>query len=468
MNQAKRIVTNLFSLSAGEAISKALMFFIFIYLARVLGPENFGKFGFVISFIGVFYMTTQLGLDTFGAREIAKNQSKAGHYLNSILSIKTILGVINFAVLVMIVFFLPKDLDVKYMLLIYGLSIFSNAFLIEFYFQGKEKMEYLGIGKILRALTFVILALIFVKEPTHILIAPLVYVVGHFAANVFLFFIGFREQKFRFNISPFKKYLKVSVIMGLGFFFSSINFQIDRIILGFFDTFTNLGFYEAAVKVIYLFFISEAILWSAFLPIITKSYSEKRYFSKRFHYYSKITLFIGFFVFGFTFIFSDLIVSMLYGQDYLVAQSILRGLSFTVLLQFMKGLFVLPLIAVNKEKDFLKVIMFGAIVNVILNLILIPIYGITGAIVTANISNLVIVVFGYIIIRKELEIRYSMFLKYMLAIIVPIGLIYFLRLNYIFSAIVFVFGYFVILIASREISVQDLKYLINLFSGVNK
>jgi O-antigen/teichoic acid export membrane protein len=465
MTHTNKIAKNLFFVSFGEIVSKFLMFIILVYLARILGPENYGKWGFVFSLVSFFYITSALGLDTFGAREIAKNEKKSVAYLNRILSIKVVLGALNYLILIIVVFLLPQGTDVKILLAIYGLSIFSNSSLIEFFFQGRQDMLHLGIGKIIRAIVLVVLAFIFVRSTNDLIILGIVYVIAHFSTNIYLFYYGFKGRKFKFDLSNYKPYLKISLILGLSVFLSSVNFQIDQILLAFMDTFQNLGIYEAAVKVIFLTMVAAGILWMVFMPVIAKKLSNKKELSDLFLHYTRLVLLIGFFCFGLTFFFSDIIIKLLYGASYSQAAGILLIISFAVIFQFLNVLFVSPLYVLGKDKQFLFAVMSGAIVNVILNLILIPKYSIYGAAYATIISYAIICLYGYFAIRKSIKFNYVVFLKYVIAITGCGVILKFVNLNIFVKVIIFCVSYFGLLFILREIKLEDYTYVKSMLMG---
>jgi O-antigen/teichoic acid export membrane protein len=459
MLQGNRIVRNLFFVSSGEVVSKFLMFITFVYVARVLGPENFGKWGFVFSLVSFFYITSSIGLDVFGAREIAKNKKNSSSILNQVLSIKMVLGLINYMVLLGALFLLPHGNDVKILIAVYGLSIFSNSLLVEFYFQGRENMKHLGIGKVLRALTLVILAMIFVQKREDILKLAIVYVIAHFTTNIYLFIITFKNSRFKFTLKKWKPYLSISLILGLTTFLSYVNFQVDQILLAFMDVFENLGIYNAAVKVIYLTMITSGILWLVFMPAIAKAINKKSDFSFLFRNYVRITLFIGFFFFGLTFFFSEGIIELLYGAKYVLAADVLSIISFAVVFQFLNAIFVSPLYVMGKEKRYFFSVMSGAVVNVILNLLLIPRYGIFGAAYATVISYAIISLAGFLFIRREIDMNFLIFIKYVFVIVLCYSILRLVQLNIILEGIIFVVSYLILLFVLKEIEYKDFEYL---------
>ena len=114
---------NFLVLSAGEPVVKVLTFFVFTYLGRVLGPAAYGNFEFTLALMTFFALSVDLGLSTYGAREIAKQRSRAAILLRDICLLRALLAAGLFAVLVLLVLLVEKNPEVKILLILYGVSL---------------------------------------------------------------------------------------------------------------------------------------------------------------------------------------------------------------------------------------------------------------------------------------------------------------------------------------------------------
>ncbi|MCK4533828.1 oligosaccharide flippase family protein, partial [bacterium] len=122
MNTGRRITVNFLFLSTANIISKGLVFITVIYLARILGPANFGKLIFAQAFIVYFMLVTNLGLSTLGIREIVRNKDKINDYINNIFALRLVLSGISFCLLLVFVSLIRKPVEIKYLIVVYGLS----------------------------------------------------------------------------------------------------------------------------------------------------------------------------------------------------------------------------------------------------------------------------------------------------------------------------------------------------------
>lgn len=459
MNSGSRIFKNLLSLSVGEFFSKGLMFLVFIYLARVLGTEGFGKLSFVLAFVTFFYITSQIGLGTYGTREIVKNPNKASYYLNTILSVKFIFAIVNYVVLVGIAFFIGQGQDVAIMLVVYGLSIFANALLAEFYFSGIEKMANIGIARVLRSFSFLVGVIVFVRDEQDLLLVPVLYVIAHMLATMFLLLQAYSGVRFSFNVKPWKRFVSVSIVIGLGAFLSSVNFQVDKVIIPFLDTFENLGLYESAVRVLFLLMVVVQISWNVFVPQITKLYHTSGNVSHIYSYAMRVVSFIGFAGFGGIIFFSEEIITLLFGSSYQDASPVLLILGFAVIIKMFTTLFLLPLIPFHKEKSMVKILLVGTLANIVLNLLLIPYFSIYGAAYATILSGCIICLGGWWFTRQVLTIRYSVFVRYAFAGLSAGFISSIIPLYVIVQFILFGIIYILILYILREITKKDYMYI---------
>ncbi len=149
-----RIAKNFLVLICGNIIAQIFAIFSTVYLARVLGINGFGKIGFAQGIISYFSLLADFGLRTVGIREIAKNKEEIKKYVSHLLTIRLFLAVVSFVLLSVLILFLPKPVDYKILIALFGLNIFPLVFLIDWVFQALEKMEFQAIGDGIRALFY--------------------------------------------------------------------------------------------------------------------------------------------------------------------------------------------------------------------------------------------------------------------------------------------------------------------------
>ena len=408
MSTTRRILKNFVSLSFAQIVTKALNLILVAYLARVLGAEGFGKIGFAQAILAYFMLLVNLGLSTFGTREVARNREEINRYVNNILTIRLIASIGAFVLLAVFVYFIPKPAETKKLILLLGITIFTFAFTIDWLFQGIERMEFIAISQIAKSLVYVGLIFCIVKSPQQLLKVPLIQVGTAVVAIVILFsvfFKNFRIIKPEFDFAFWKQILKQSVPMGFSFFMISIYYNFDRVMLGFMKGEEVVGWYNAAYNIILVIITLPGLIIQSFFPSLSHVYRDKKKMPNVTGQYLKIMFSIGIpFGFGGTVLASS-VIDLVYGRTYTNAILALQILSWNIVAVFISMAFANPLLAWDKQNTYMKVIAGGAITNLLFNFLLIPKFGIGGASVATVLAEVAVFSVAYFEIRKIISIR---------------------------------------------------------------
>src|SRR3989338_2691165 len=269
------IIKNTASLLFGGLASQFLSFLAVVYLARILGPSDFGKINFAMAVVIYFTLVADLGLPILGTREIARQKNKVRDYLGNILSLRFILALLAFAALLVFTYFLNKPLEIKQLLIIFGLGLFTSALLPEWAFQGMQKMEYVGLGKIVANLLFLVLVLKFVNSSQQLSWIPWIRLGSAAVAMVLLLFLIVRLfgwPRFNFNFSILSKLLSKASPLGLSLIMAQIFYNIDTVMLGFMRTDAEVGYYNAAYKIILVIIFLAGSYHDAIFPLLSNYY----------------------------------------------------------------------------------------------------------------------------------------------------------------------------------------------------
>jgi len=392
---SSRLFKSFSYLTIAQGITSIVAFFTTMYIARILGPEYYGKVGFAQALLSYFALFVNLGLDIYGVREISQNKSKAKELINNILAIKMTLFFMTYFLLIVIVNLLPKDALTKKIIYIYGFALLSNTFIIEWFFQGFENFRIIALGQIIKSFVYASLIFSFIRYKEQVLeivwfqMFAGLFVVAFLMKNA-IQFIDFRCISLKLWI----KYIKVGIILAGSFFMVSIYHNMDKIMIGLWFPDKYVGWYSAAYKIVTIALIMNGIFWKVFSPRIAR-------FSildiKRF---IKLMLFFGFLSMSVLLLFKKTIITTIFGLEYLQSIKPLSILAFNVLLVYMNVAFISPLMLWGKEKVYFFIISSGAIVNFVMNFLLIPRYDINGAAIATVSAELAVFVFGFPVFLK--------------------------------------------------------------------
>jgi O-antigen/teichoic acid export membrane protein len=383
MKTAKRIAKNTFSLLFSGIVTQLLGFFVMVYLARILGPGNFGKINFAIAIISYFALISNLGLPLLGTREIARNREKTNDFLNGILTLRLYLVALSFGLLFLITILLDKPLEIKYLIILYGLGLVPSALLLDWAFQGVEKMEYIGLGAIFSSGINLGLVLYFIKSPEQLLLIPCFQIAGGLFAAGFLFFIfvkSFGKPRLKFDWISWKDLLRQALPLGICIVMIQIIYNIDTVMLGFMRSNAEIGYYNAAYKIILSLIMVGAVYFDAIFPITSNYYKTSLDLLKKLQSYTaKLMVTIAFpMAVGGT-ILAKPIMNLLYGSKYNNGIIAFQFLIWVAALIYINMIYARGMWACNKQNEYLKIVISQAMANIGLNLVLIPSFGIVGA-----------------------------------------------------------------------------------------
>ncbi|MCG2758055.1 MAG: flippase [Desulfobacteraceae bacterium] len=391
MNTAQRIIKNTASLLFLGIISQLIGFAAVIYLARVLGPGGFGKINFAIAIITYFTLIANMGLPLLGTREIAREKDKIKDYIGNILILRLCLALLGFCLLLLLAFFLNKPLEIKYLIIFYGFGLIPSALLLDWAFQGVEKMEYIGLGNILATAIYVVLVLSFVKSPEQILLIPCFQVAGSLLAAAILFSIfakNFGKPVFKIDLVFWKSLIRQSLPIGFSLIMAQIFYNIDTVMLGFMRSDEEVGYYNAAYKIIMLFIFVIGVYHDAIFPVISNYYKTSLDSLRKLLSVTQelmVAVAVPLAVGGT--ILARPIINLLYGTDYNNGIIAFQILIWAVVIIYINTAYSRGLLACKKENWFLAGTIIPAVVNVVANFILIPPLGLKGAAISTVIAE---------------------------------------------------------------------------------
>ncbi|MDD5638422.1 MAG: flippase [Candidatus Pacebacteria bacterium] len=404
------IFKNTFWLMLAEGISKGLMFFLTILIARYLGAEGYGIFSFAFAFVALFAVLADFGLSTLTIREVAREKSLARKYIDNIATIKLILGIITFGLIVGIIQFLEKTPEVKTLVYLAGICVIIQSF-TEFFqsiFRAFEKMQYEALSKIIYSLLLFSIAGFILWKNLGIKLLVYSYIIAAIIALIFtLILVRKKFTKFRVEIDFefWKKLLKESWPFTLTLIFAVIYFKIDIVMLSFMKNDTAVGLYSAAKNTLVGLGIITFIICATVYPIFSKYYVKSK--DRLYSFFKKVwgySIAFNVILISFLYPITPLIIKTLYGAEFISSVSVMYIFLFTYLLTFSNTLINYLINASNQQRLAIKPICISLLINIFLNALLIPRYSYNGAALATLLSDLFITCFFFNIIKRKIFI----------------------------------------------------------------
>lgn len=468
-------IKNFIILFIGDIVNYLLNFFVVIYLARILGVTNFGIINFAFAFYGFSTFITNLGLISIGTRDIAqqianKHKNYQNQYILNVLNLRLVLSIVAFVILLLIALIINKPVTTKLLIILYGLSLFPFAMILEWVFFGWEKMEYVALERIIIAITYLALIMLLVKSIQHMILIPIIFLISNFLGMVFLFY-QFNKQKgtdfklkWQMNLKEWQSLIKNALPIGLGALLIQFSTNFSIVFLGLIKSDEAVGLFSSANKLLIFILIFDRVFCNTTFPIISRYYLDgKEKLTNLLMYLSKFIFLTAIPICTGSFILAPKIINFIYGTNYLKAFRILQILIWYLLITMLNSLYTTSLIAGKRNREYLFAIGFGVLTNILLNIILVPqksAFGTAIALITAELITLLVLIQK---IKPIGQIKFK-FIDILKPLIATLIMILFIKLTLnklslipliILASIV----YLVIIIIIKGITINDLKYL---------
>jgi len=365
-----------------------------IWVARYLGPHDFGILNYAMAFISFFIFLPNLGLDQIIVRELTKYPDDEYHILGTAFLLKLAGALTSFIIILLLSIFLFPTGDItKIIVLILATTyIFQAADVIDYYYQSKILSKRVVIARDTAFIITSTFKVILIIYHYPIIYFALVFVLDIALSSFFLIWLYERKinaiRKWAFDKKLAEKLLKYSWPLMFSALLISIHTNIDQIMINSYLNKEEVGIYAAAVRLAGCWLFIPTIIVSTLLPYFVrlKSSNPIDYKAKLLQLYS-LMFWMGTVVgFVITFLGADIIV-LLYGEPYRDAYKALAC-------NIWSGIFIsqavargIWLVSENLQKYRLYNNLIAVIVNISGNMILIPLLGITGAAISTLITQ---------------------------------------------------------------------------------
>ena len=380
----------------------------FPYVSRILLPEGTGKVSFATSLISYFVMFAQLGIPTYGVRACAKVRddkhllSKTAHEL---LIINLVMTVISYVALAGALIFVPRLREDRLLYIVVSLTIFFTTIGMEWLYKALEQYTYIALRSIIFKAVALLAMFLLVHEKKDYVIYGGISILASSASFVMNFFHArkyiFMRPMGGYDFRPHLKAVMVFFAMSCA---STIYTHLDTVMLGFMDTDTTVGYYNAAVRIKNILVSIVTSLGTVLLPraayyVEHKLWDQFRDISRKalnFTVVAATPMMLYFILFARDGIF------LLSGEEY--AGSILPmqlAMPTLLFIGISNILGIQILVPMGKETSVLWSIIAGAVVDLVLNIVLIPTFGASGAAAANMIAEGTVMVVQIVMLRKE-------------------------------------------------------------------
>ena len=379
----------------GEKILRMIVgLFVGIWVARYLGPEQFGLFSYAQSFVGLFTAIATLGLDGIVVRELVKSPKLINKLIGTSFFLKLFGAILTLIILVIAIGFTSNDSYANSLILIIAsATIFQSFNVVDFYFQAKVFSKYIVFTNIFSLLISSIVKIYLILNEAELeAFAWVILFDSCILACGFIYFYlkqNLSIGKWSFDKELAKSLLSDSWPLILSSMVIAIYLRIDQVMIKEIIDSEAVGQYAAALRLSESWYFIPMIISASLFPAIiqAKKISLQLYYSRLQKIFDLMFWIAIFIAIPITF-FSEDIIDLLYGDKYDMASEVLIIHIWTGLIIFLGVPRSKWFISENLVKYSFYTSLFGVFINIILNYFLIPAYGIYGAAYATLISSL--------------------------------------------------------------------------------
>lgn len=392
----KRYFFNTGWMFAGQVFALVLSFFIGAWMARYLGPEDYGTINYALAFAGLFGFIASFGVDSILVRELVKTPEQKEELLGTSFALKLLGAFLAITITVITTFIVEQNPFNRILIITFTASfIFQALNVVSSFFQSRVEAKNNVWAQVGAGLLSSVLKIIFILSGASLWWLMLIFTLDAGWQSLLLVLIyrrrGYRLGAWRLRWSLAKQIVSTSWLLMLSAAVSFILLRIDQVMIGQMLGTVEVGLYAVAVKFVEVWYFVPGIISASLFPAIlnAKKTDINIYQRRLFHFFVFMLAFSLVIALG-TVALSHYLVVGLFGSEYLPAVAVLRVYAWSSVGLFLNWAFYQQLIAENR----LSLIFFsnfaGMAINVCLNFLFIPRFGIIGAAWATLLSYLLV------------------------------------------------------------------------------
>ena len=392
----KRYFLNTGWMFGGQILSLIASFFIGVWVARYLGPANYGLINYAAAFVGIFGFIAGLGVDGVVNRDLVKNPEEENELMGTGFALKILGGTLAFLAAMIVNFFISSDPLTHFLVFLYGLNFFIMPLgIISIYFQAKVQAKKNVRAQLTALFISSILKIIFIFSRVSIVWLVAIYVLDTFWQMIGLW-LAYRRDKhlvssWTFSRPLAKRLWRDGWPLMLSGAAAYIYLKIDQVMIGRMLGTVEVGLYAAAVKITEIwYFLPGVVCGSLFPAIINAKKTDETLYRRRLRNLYWLMLTISVVIALPISLLARPIILLLFGPRYLLSASILQIYIWSGVGLFLGWAVNQYLMAENKTRLIFFANLAATVTNVGLNLWLIPRVGLYGAAFATLVSYFVI------------------------------------------------------------------------------
>ncbi|BFM16502.1 flippase [Maricurvus nonylphenolicus] len=391
-----------------QIVSVLTSFIVVVVIARGFGAESVGEYNGVMAALALLLGIANFGTQAVIAREVAVRKLLLKRYIESALVIRWFVSLpiaLIFACFINRVFFDFVPLTFVILIAIYSfllgiVNLFYNAYMSLGLFSWFA--VYSLASKCLLVFVVILIAEFTTWGVFEVVLSMCVVTLGAILGMYYQVRVlkGYFRTRFSFRLSAYL--IKKGVVVSLAGVAEAVTLRIDMVMLLAISGAAITGLYSIAAQIYLAFIMAPVVIIRVFFPVYVRLLAESTIEAGNlFLRYRRGALYFGVIISSITLFLGEEIVLLLFGKEYHEAGKYLSLLSVGILVVVLNRLYMSVLLAYDEREKYLKITVVGAVINVIGNAVLIPLYGAIGAVLMTIVAEALVLALAWINASKR-------------------------------------------------------------------
>ena len=425
MTAGKQIVRNSMFGIVSQALGGGLFFIVTLLVARHLNPERFGAFSFVFAFVTVFHMLADFGLSNILIREMSRQRQRIAEILGAVIPLVSLLALVGYAIIALSAGLLEITPEAELAVYIMGATVLVtfHATVYAAVCRAYEEMGFNAAGLVAQRAVLLLLILVALYLDAGLPGIALCYLGERLVQWLFFYVlvrVRYTRYRWRLDTAYWRYLLREGLPVGAGMVLRRISWYVDTFMLMALSTVGSVGLFSAAYRVIQMVNVIPFTLSVPLFPVLSRLAIESH--AKVFAVYNraqKIFVLLGLPIGLWIVVLGPQLVVLLFGKEYDAAGPTLRIMGLVAVMLFLNSLFVYLFSALGKQKFYMTSIAVSLLINILLDLTLIPLWDIEGAAIATLCSELALYTSGIILLTRAGQVTalFQLLLKPMIAVL---------------------------------------------------
>lgn len=368
-----------------------------------LGATTFGEFQIAVSYVTLFWLLTDFGLNAVVVRQMAAHPEEEEKYFGSLVSLRTLISFLLITISSIALVFLPYSSTIKMAILIGLLTILTQGIKgsIHGLFQVHLRYDYQLFSNLIGSLVYLGAVQQVLRHTGGVIGLTVAFTLGQVASTIITLGFAQRLSRFHFNrdFTLLRQILKVTLPFGISLLFNLANFKLDTFLLSIINlphhsNAQAVGIYNVGYKFFEFGLVFPTFLMNAVYPVMVKRFEESiPKFKILFWQVAKVLLTTAILAASSTYFLAPYIINLVANlSEFADSVTVLRLLMLQAPIFFLSSLLMWTTLVFENQQALIKVYASAFLVNLTLNLIFIPRFEYFAASLTTGISELVILI----------------------------------------------------------------------------